>query len=228
MHPPGTSAGRSISRKLIPLWILLWLLPAAQPVLSQPPDSSRFRQPDLVELTQLDSTIRLDIRYATPNNFMKRKMYTEARAFLQRPAAEALVRVQRKLRKEGFSLIIFDGYRPWSVTKEFWDWTPAEKRKFVANPAQGSKHNRGCAVDLSLYDLKTGNEVLMPSPFDDFTAKAAADFHGGKRSQRRMRNHLRRVMESEGFTVNPVEWWHFDYKDWREYRVLNVPFEEIR
>ncbi len=98
---------------------------------------------ELVELVTLDSTFRLDIRYATPDNFMGRTMYSQARAFLQRPAAEALVRVLRALRTQGYGLMIFDGYRPWSVTKEFWDATEPAKRKFVADPAKGSKHNRG-------------------------------------------------------------------------------------
>ena len=129
---------------------------------AQAEDSSRsFRSPDLVEITQLDSTIRLDVRYATANNFMGRPMYTSARAFLQRPAAEAVVRVHRKLASAGYGLLVFDGYRPWRVTKKFWDETPVEKRMFVADPAQGSRHNRGCAVDLSLYDLKTGKELDM-------------------------------------------------------------------
>src|SRR5882757_3612856 len=123
----------------------------------QPPtEPGPFRTPDLVELSKLDPTIKLDIRYATANNFLGRPVYKEARAFLQRPAAEALVRANKALRKKGYGLIIHDGYRPWSVTKIFWDATPDDKKIFVADPSQGSRHNRGCAVDLSLFDLKTG------------------------------------------------------------------------
>jgi D-alanyl-D-alanine dipeptidase len=154
-------------------------------------------------------------------------MYTQARAFLQRPAAEALIRVHRLVRAQGFGLLVFDGYRPWSVTKKFWDETPPEKRKFVANPAKGSRHNRGCAIDLSLYSLTTGREVEMPSAYDDFTDKASSRFTGGTTEQRRMRDFLRVAMEAEGFTVEPVEWWHFDYRDWREYRVLDIPLEKL-
>lgn len=191
-------------------------------------ERGKFRAADLVELVKLDSTIRLDIRYATSNNFMGRAMYSQARAYLQRPAAEALVRVHRRLKKDGYGILVFDGYRPWSTTKRFWDETPQSKRIFVANPRKGSKHNRGCAVDCSLYDLRTGREVEMPSPYDDFTEKAAANYSGGTGDQRRRRALLRDALKAEGFTVNPDEWWHFDYKDWKEYRVLNVPFEKLQ
>src|SRR5882724_11552133 len=100
-----------------------------------PKETGNFRTPDLVELVKLDRTIKLDIRYATSNNFLGRPVYKEARAFLQRPAAEALVRANKVLRKNGYGLIIHDGYRPWSVTKIFWDATPADKKEFVADPS---------------------------------------------------------------------------------------------
>jgi D-alanyl-D-alanine dipeptidase len=181
----------------------------------------------LVELVTLDSTIRLDIRYATGNNFMGRPMYRQARAFLQRSAAEALVRVHRVLRERGLGIVVFDGYRPWAVTKKFWDETPPVQRKFVANPRKGSKHNRGCAVDLTLFDRATGKEVPMPSGYDDFSDKASSSYTGGTAEQRRMRWVLRAAMEKEGFKVEPAEWWHFDYKDWRNYPILDIPFERI-
>lgn len=186
-----------------------------------------WQKPDLVELVKLDSTIKLDIRYATSNNFMKRRMYPQAAAFLQRPAADALVRAHRILARSGYGIVVFDGYRPWSVTLDFWKKTPRSKRKFVANPRTGSRHNRGCAVDCSLYDLTTGKEVEMPSPFDDFTVRAAARYAGGTAAQRSARRTLRLALESQGFTVNPVEWWHFDYKDWNDYQVMDVPFDKI-
>jgi D-alanyl-D-alanine dipeptidase len=124
-----------------------------------PAETGPFRQPDLVELIKLDPTIRLDIRYATRNNFLGKAVYKQPRAFLQRPAAEALARVNQSLRKRGYGLVVFDGYRPWAVTKVFWDVTPVDKKIFVADPSKGSRHNRGCAVDLSLFDLKTGEQV---------------------------------------------------------------------
>jgi D-alanyl-D-alanine dipeptidase len=195
---------------------------------AQPVEQGDFLPTDLVELVKLDPTIRLDIRYATANNFAGQRVYTQARAFLQRPAAEALVRVHRKLEAQGLGLLVFDGYRPWSVTKIFWDITPPDKRNFVANPRSGSKHNRGCAVDLTLFDRKTGKALPMPSEYDEFSERAYVDYAGGTDEERRNRDLLRAAMEAEGFAVVPHEWWHFDYKDWRRYRIENVPFESLR
>jgi zinc D-Ala-D-Ala dipeptidase len=202
----------------------------AEALRAEPPhESGSFRRPELVELTKLDSTIKLDIRYATTNNFLGTPVYSQARAFLQRPAAEALVRVNQALKSQGYGLLVHDGYRPWYVTKIFWDATPDDKKKiFVADPAEGSRHNRGCAVDLTLYDLRAGMEVEMPSLYDEMTERAAADYSGGTPEQREHRRILRSAMEGEGFTVLPAEWWHFDYKDWKEYPILNVRFEDIK
>jgi D-alanyl-D-alanine dipeptidase len=205
---------------------LVFLLAAT--AAAQPAEQGEFLATDLVELIKLDLTIRLDIRYATTNNFAGQKVYTQARAFLQRPAAEALVRVHRKLDSQGLGLLVFDGYRPWSVTQIFWDITPPEKRNFVANPRSGSKHNRGCAVDLTLYDRKTGKALPMPSEYDEFSDRAYVAYEGGTEQERRNRELLRRAMEAEGFAVVSHEWWHFDYKDWRKYRIENVPFEQLR
>src|ERR1700685_3643198 len=177
---------------------------------AQPPlEPETFVKPDLVELVKLDPTIKLDIRYATTNNFLGTPLYTEARAFLQRPAAEALVRANRELKARGYGLIIHDGYRPWYVTEIFWKATPDDKKIFVANPAQGSRHNRGCAVDLSLYDLQTGKEVKMPSGYDEMTERAYADYAGGTAEERARRVLLRRAMEEQGFKVNSTEGWPF-------------------
>jgi zinc D-Ala-D-Ala dipeptidase len=192
-----------------------------------PPKEENKRGADLIELIRLNKTIKLDIRYATANNFVGRPVYSEARAFLQRPAAEALVRVHKKLRKQGLGLLIFDGYRPWSVTKLFWEVVPGDKRKFVADPKKGSRHNRGCAVDLGLYSLKTGKPVPMPSGFDEFTERASPDFKGGTDEERDNRDKLRRLMEAEGFTVNTDEWWHFDYKTWQEYAIYDLAFADL-
>jgi zinc D-Ala-D-Ala dipeptidase len=195
---------------------------------AQPPrEQGTFLKPNLLELVKLDPTIKLDIRYATSNNFLGAPVYTQARAFLQRPAAEALLRAHRELKAQGYGLIIHDGYRPWYVTKIFWDATPADKRIFVADPAEGSRHNRGCAVDLSLYDLKTGEEVKMPSGYDEMSNRSFADYVGGTADERARRALLRQAMEKQGFTVYPQEWWHFDYKDWKQYPILNVKFEDL-
>jgi D-alanyl-D-alanine dipeptidase len=186
-----------------------------------------FLAPDLVEPARLDSSVHLDIRYAKTNNFLGSVFYSSAHAFLQRPAAEALVRAAHVLRRLGYGLLIHDAYRPWYVTKVFWDATPPESRWLVANPAQGSKHNRGAAVDITLYDLATGKPVEMPSTYDEATPRAMADFPGGTSRQRWHRALLRRVLEADGFTANPSEWWHFDYRDWQRYPILNRTFEDL-
>lgn len=191
-----------------------------------PPKEENKREARLVELITLDPSIKLDVRYATDNNFVGKKVYPEARAFLQKPAAKALVKVHQKLKKQGLGLVIFDGYRPWSITKLFWEVTSEDKRKFVANPAKGSKHNRGCAVDLSVFDLKTGQLIDMPSGYDEFTERASPDYAGGTEKERANRDMLRRLMEDAGFTVNPNEWWHFDFKNWEKYAIYDISFTE--
>src|SRR4029077_20660562 len=192
-----------------------------------PKEAGPFRKPDLVELTSLDPGFHLDIRYAQSNNFLSTPVYTQARAFLQRPAAEALLRAHKKLQPLGYGLLIHDAYRPWYVTKIFWDATPAEGKIFVADPSQGSRHNRGCAVDLTLYDLKSGKPIEMTGTYDEMSQRSFPKYPGGTSLERWHRDLLRAYMESEGFTVYETEWWHFDYKDWKEYPILNIPFEKL-
>jgi CubicO group peptidase (beta-lactamase class C family)/D-alanyl-D-alanine dipeptidase len=192
-----------------------------------PLETGDFRKPDLAELTTLDPTIKLDIRYASTNNFLSTPVYSQARAFLQRPAAEALLRAHKKLKNMGFGLLIHDAYRPWYVTKLFWDATPEDKRIFVADPSQGSRHNRGCAVDLSLYDLATGKPIEMVGVYDEMSERSYPGYPGGTSLQRWHREVLRHAMEDEGFDVYEVEWWHFDYRDWRAYPILNLAFENL-
>jgi CubicO group peptidase (beta-lactamase class C family)/D-alanyl-D-alanine dipeptidase len=192
-----------------------------------PPEPGEFAKPDLVELVKLDYTINLDIRYATTNNFLSTPFYQSAKAYLQRPAAEALVRVHKKLADQGFGLLIHDGYRPWNVTKMFWDATPDAQRIFVADPSKGSRHNRGCAVDLTLYDRKTGKAIEMVGGYDEMSDRSYPEYMGGTSLQRWHRDLLRSAMEAEGFTVYEAEWWHFDYKDWKKYAISNRTFEEV-
>ncbi|HSL72379.1 MAG TPA: serine hydrolase [Longimicrobiales bacterium] len=193
-----------------------------------PTETGNFLESDLVELQPLDPTIKYDIRYATTNNFMGSRFYSEPRAFLQRPAAQALVRAHQKLRARGYGLLIHDAYRPWYVTKMFWDATPEAQRLFVADPASGSRHNRGAAVDLTLYDLRTGQPVEMVGGYDEFSERSYPDYPGGTSRQRWLRELLRDAMEAEGFRVYEWEWWHFDYGEWRRYRIGNLRFDEIR
>ena len=212
--------------RVTPLRPVAELLQAAMTE-TPPKEAGDFRPAELVELARLDPTIHLEIRYATTNNFLSSVFYADARAFMQRPAAEAVARANKTLAPLGYGLLIHDGYRPWYVTKTFWDATPPEKKWLVADPSKGSKHNRGCAVDLTLYDLRTGRAIEMPSTYDESTPRASAFYPGGTSLQRWHRALLRRVMEAEGFTVNPEEWWHFDHKDWQRYAIGNVPFDRI-
>jgi D-alanyl-D-alanine dipeptidase len=195
---------------------------------TQPPmETGDFLKSDLVELVKLDPTIKLDIRYASTRNFLGSPLYRQARAFMQRPAAEAVVRASHHLHTLGYGLMIHDAYRPWFVTKMFWDAVPDADHIFVADPSQGSRHNRGCAVDLTVYNLKTGQSVPMVSTYDEMTERAYPFYPGGTSLERWDRALLRHAMEDEGFTVYEDEWWHFDYKDWRKYPILNVPYEQV-
>jgi zinc D-Ala-D-Ala dipeptidase len=211
-------------------WIILLAILSSCTTTSEfkmPREEGVFRNPELVELVRLDETLRLDIRYATKANFTGRILYSEARAFLQKPAAQALLRAHRNLKKKELGLSIYDGYRPWSVVKTFWDVTAPENRKFVADPRNGSVHSRGCAVDLTLFDLKTGKPVEMPSEFDEWSERSYLNYAGGSSESRKMREMLRTAMEAEGFIPCELEWWHYTYKDWEEYRNMDLKFDEI-
>jgi D-alanyl-D-alanine dipeptidase len=197
-------------------------LAAAPPI-----DTEAHVPADLADLTTNDPRIKLDISYAGLNNFMGIPLYERAAAYMQRPAAQAVGRAQKALAEKGYGLLIHDAYRPWFVTWMFWEATPPEDHAFVADPAKGSRHNRGCAVDLTLYDLKTGKPVEMPSRYDEFSGRAYADFVGGTTQQRALRAILRQAMEAEGFAVYTEEWWHFDYKDWRHYGIGTRTFTEL-
>ena len=185
------------------------------------------RPNELVEIVTLDPTIKLDIRYATKNNFLERPVYKLPKAYLQKPVLEALVRVNKEIKNSGYGLFVFDGYRPWSVTKLFWDEIEVSKRKFVADPKTGSIHNRGCAVDLTLYELSSGKEVKMPCEYDTFSEEAYPSYIGGTDEERKKRDFLIKAMKKEGFTVHPNEWWHYDHKDCKLYSILDIPFEDL-
>jgi len=181
--------------------------------------------PRLVELNHIVPDILLDIRYATPNNFVGVTLYPSARCFLVREAAEALKKVQADLKAQGFRLKVFDGYRPLSVQKKMWAILP--NPDYVADPAKGSRHNRGYAVDLTLVDLR-GQEVLMPTEFDDFTEKARPDYQNLPADAIRHREILTAAMVKYGFTPIASEWWHFDFHGWENKPVLDIPIEELK
>ena len=195
------------------------------PALSGPPiDPQATATPDLVDLARFDPRLRFDIRYATANNFMHRVLYPVARAVAQRPVAEALSRVQTRAEAEGYGLLIFDAYRPWRITKAMWDATAPDKREFVADPRTGSRHNRGCSVDLSLH--RSGVEVTMPSPYDAFTPAAYRSFADAPADALRLRDLLEGWMVAEGFVPLANEWWHYDWAEWRRYPVMDVPLAD--
>ena len=200
----------------------------AEALAASPPDEpGPFRDSELVEVATLEPGILLDVRYSTTNNFMSSVFYDEPRVFLQRPAAEAVARAHRALAEHGFGLLLHDGYRPWYVTRMFFDATPEEQKLFVADPASGSRHNRGSAIDLNLYDLATGEPADMVGTYDEFSPRSFPNYPGGTSRQRWQREILRRAMEAEGFSVYEAEWWHFDHDDWREYALQNATFGEL-
>ena len=198
-------------------------------LLAEPPiEDGEFLNADLVDVTDYSETIRLDIRYASNDNFLGVPVYSSARAFLQRPAAEALQRIGENLEKKGYGLLVHDAYRPWYVTKIFWDATPEESKRFVADPSQGSRHNRGCAIDLTLYDLKTGMPIEMVGVYDEMSPRSYPHYPGGSSLQRWHRELLRDAMEAEGFNVYEYEWWHFDFAGWENYAIQTATFEALK
>jgi D-alanyl-D-alanine dipeptidase len=189
--------------------------------------ASYTKNPDnqLVEIKKVIPNITLDIRYATRNNFMNQVMYKEARAFARKPVVAQLKRAQLALNKKGYGLKIFDGYRPYAITKTF--YKKAKNKNFVANPKKGSKHNRGCAIDLTLIDLKTGKEVQMPTPYDSFAPEASPSYSNLPSAVIKNRALLITTMQSYGFRVLSNEWWHFDFIGWKKYDLMDILFEKL-
>jgi D-alanyl-D-alanine dipeptidase len=179
----------------------------------------------LVELNTVIPDVLLDIRYATTNNFTGKVVYPSARCFLAEPAALALGKVQADLRTQGYRLVVYDGYRPLHVQKTFWKILPDPR--YVADPAKGSKHNRGYAVDVTLADSQ-GTLVEMPTEFDDFSEKAAADYPQVTPAAAQHRRVLQETMKKHGFNPFASEWWHFDYQGWETQPNRDIPFDAIR
>jgi D-alanyl-D-alanine dipeptidase len=179
---------------------------------------------ELVELKEVIPDIILDIRYATENNFVCEVLYPSARCFLAKDAALALKEVQENLKIQGYRLKVFDGYRPLSVQKRMWEILPDSK--YVANPATGSRHNKGYAVDVSLVDIN-GNDLLMPTEFDDFSEKAQSDYMDLPEEAIKNRQILKEAMEKHGFNQLSSEWWHFDYKGWENKPNLDIPIDSL-
>ena len=229
-------------RKIIAQFIVMFLFPLmvfAQAekqnpyhlrIIGTPEEYNKACQQDnknqLVDLEKAIPSIKLDIRYATNNNFTKKKVYTSARAFLRQPAAQALGKVQQELAKQGLGLKVFDAYRPYSATILFYDLI--RDTLFVASPAQGSRHNRGCAIDVSLVDLKTGIELEMPTGYDDFSEKAHPAYADLPAIAKENRQILINAMKEQGFEVFPSEWWHFDFTGWQSFGLMDLSFEELK
>lgn len=188
------------------------------------PTSGTASTTPLVELNKCIPDIVLDIRYATANNFTGKAVYPDARCFLAAEAAAALRDVQEDLKKQGYRLKVFDGYRPLSVQRIFWDILPDPR--YVADPQAGSKHNRGYAVDVSLV-TRDGGEISMPTEYDDFTERAHPDYAELPADVIAHRAILQEAMARHGFTRFETEWWHFDYQGWEDQPVLDISFDEI-
>ncbi|WP_316770193.1 M15 family metallopeptidase [Pedobacter frigiditerrae] len=180
---------------------------------------------ELIEIKKAIPSVVLDIRYATKNNFMQQVMYNQAKAFARKPVVEHLKKIQAVLKTKGYGLKIFDAYRPYAITIAFWE--KASDKNFVANPNKGSKHNRGCAIDLTIIDLKTGKDVPMPTPYDSFAPEAAPHFEKLPAAIIKNRGFLIATMQANGFKVIYNEWWHFDFNGWQDYDLMDIPFEKL-
>lgn len=172
-----------------------------------------------VDLQTIDPTIIVDLRYARADNFLGRAVYEDTRCFLRRGTAERLARVQKRLRAQGYGLKVWDGYRPLSVQRKMWEIMPDPR--YVADPSKGSRHNRGAAVDVTLVDAQ-GKECEMPTPFDDFSPKAAADNMDVTPLALKHRQILQQAMTAEGFTIYEAEWWHFNDPEWQKYPIVDI------
>lgn len=179
----------------------------------------------LVNLESFIPDLVLDIRYATTDNFTKEKIYNLPRAYARRPVAEALKAAQAEFKSFGVGIKVFDAYRPYKATVKFYE--VYRDTTYVASPYRGSRHNRGCAIDMTLVDLNTGVELQMPTAFDSFQREAWPTAPIKDPTVRKNRELIISVMERHGFKVNASEWWHFDFKGWQKFEVLDIDFEEL-
>ncbi|MFA6597489.1 MAG: M15 family metallopeptidase [Ignavibacteriaceae bacterium] len=179
----------------------------------------------LIDLEKYIPGILVDVRYATENNFAKTKFYESEKVFLRLPAAVALKKIQKELLKKNLSLKIFDAYRPYSVTEKMWEFVHDDR--YAASPKTGSRHNRACAVDVTLVDLQTKTELEMPTPYDDFTEKAHHDYAKLPENILKNRALLKTIMTKYGFESITSEWWHYDFSGWKNFELLDIPFEDL-
>lgn len=180
---------------------------------------------ELVEIIKAIPSVKLDIKYATKKNLVHRAVYKQARAFARKPVVEALQKIQTELNTKGLGLKIFDGYRPYAVTCLF--YAAIRDTTFVAAPWHGSRHNRGCAIDLTIINLKTGKELPMPSGYDETTERSFHDYQGGTAEERKNRELLREIMTKYGFAIYKYEWWHYDFIGFERFDITDIPFENL-
>jgi len=180
---------------------------------------------EMVDLEEAIDSVILDIRYATSNNFTGEVIYTSAKAFARKPVADALMQVQDSLVYYRLALKIYDAYRPYAATLKFYEVYP--DTNFVANPRYGSRHNRGCAIDLTLVERSTGKEIPMPTEYDEFSDKSHPDYQNLSDTILANRKFLFNIMEHFGFTHYPTEWWHFDYDGWENYPLMDLSFNDL-
>ena len=180
---------------------------------------------ELIDLEKFIPGIVLDIRYATTDNFMKEKIYSLAKAYARKPVAEALKKAQNDLRKQGLGLKIYDAYRPYKATVKFYE--TYHDTTYVASPYRGSRHNRGCALDMTIVNLKTKAELKMPTGFDSFSKDAWPSTPISDPLASKNRKLIIDAMEKHGFKVNASEWWHFDFIGWKKFEVMDIDFEEL-
>jgi len=175
----------------------------------------------LVNVKNIIPSIEIDLKYATTDNFVGKRIYDYETCYLLSEVAAALKEVQIELSKQGFGLKIYDGYRTMQAQRKFWEICPDER--YVSNPyKEMGRHTRGTAVDLTLINLKTKKELEMPTAFDDFTEKAAPNYQGASKVATKNRSLLQKVMNKYGFINNKTEWWHFDFNGWRDHAPLNI------
>lgn len=177
----------------------------------------------LVLLKKYVPSIKLDIKYATSQNIFYQKLYPKAGAYVRLPVAKSLAKVQEELKQKGLSLKIYDAYRPYSVSVQMFEMLP--DTLYMGLPWTGSKHNRGIALDLTLVNLKTGKELKMPTPFDALVYASHPEFPLVSDEAKQNRELLKDVMKRHGFVVDPMEWWHFNYKSNTNYEILDLPFK---
>jgi zinc D-Ala-D-Ala dipeptidase len=222
--------------KRIALWLFI-LIPGVHAAAQykyglQPVTAATYREQirenprkELIDLEKFIPHLVLDIRYATTNNFTGEKIYDQAKAYARLPVAESLKRAQEEFGRHGFGIKVFDAYRPYAATVKFYE--VYRDTTFVASPYAGSRHNRGCAIDMTLIDLATGEELKMPTGYDAFVREARPTYPVKDEIVKKNRDLLISIMDKYGFRVNGSEWWHFDFRGYHMYEVLDIAFEEL-